>query len=268
MNRRVAATLAVVALLGLAGCSALPMFEEPSPTTTATPSPTAHGTPTPTTTVDPDEYPDGYGPSGLVAPDVAAANHERTLAGYESYRFRFDVGVGAGNGTRDAFVYLLRVDHGAKRVLEIRDDGEVTRHQYLEEDRLYVMLEVDGEESYNSTDAEYVPEQFSGIQFVAPLFEHVEYGPPDVLETENGTIYRYRSRRVTDPNVILPANVTADEIASFEVELLVHEDGYVRGARYAVVTEEGSELGAIATIDGVNATAVDRPDWYDRATDG
>lgn len=270
MDRRVAATVAVVALLSLAGCSALPVFDgEPStPTSATTPAastPTSGADPTPTAA--PVAFPDGYGPSGVVDADAAVANHNRTLTGYGSYRFRFDVGIGNGTGTRDAFVYLLRADHDAATALEIRDDGDTTRSHYYEDDRIYVRVESGGDPRHNATAFEYTPHRLTGIQFIATLFDHVEYGGATVRDTDNGTIYRYRSRTVTDPGAILPTDTTTEEIASFDVELFVHEDGYVRFARYTVVTDDGTELAAIARIDAVNETTVDRPSWYDQAAD-
>ncbi|WP_254837628.1 DUF7537 family lipoprotein [Natronomonas marina] len=276
MDRRVVATVAVVVVLSLAGCSALPAFDQdqtpaatPSPTATTTPS----ATPTPTATPTPQDpanvdYPDGYGPDGIEDPDAAARTHVDALVGADSYRFRFDVGVGSGNGTEDAFVYLLSVDQANETALEIRDDGDATRYQYYENDRLYLRLVVDGDEQYNATDTEFVPEQFTGSQYLGPLFEHVEYGTPETVDTDNGTLHRYRSENVTDPDAILPGNATEAEIASFTVQLVVHEDGYVRGARYIVVTENGSELAAVALVEDVNAETVTRPEWYDRAAEG
>jgi len=264
MYRRVVATAAAVALVAVAGCSALPVFDGPGSTPTATPSPAADGTPT----AAPIEYPEGYGATGVVDADAAAANHVRALSGYDSYRYRFDVGVGNGTGTADAFVYLLRVEHTDRQALEIRDDGDATRFQYFETDRLYLKLEAGEDARYNSTDSRYDRERFSGIQFLAPLFDHVDYGGPDVRETENGTYYRYRSEAVTDGAAILPADVTDEEIASFDVTLVVHEDGSVRAARYDVVTERDTHLSALATVEAVNDTSVERPDWFERAADG
>lgn len=272
MQRRVVATLAVVLLTCIAGCSALPVFDGPgeSATPTATQSPTGDngGPGTPTATASPLEFPAGYDATGVSNASRAVAAHESALAGYDSYRYRFDVGVGEGNETTDAFVYLLRVDHADRRALQIRDDGEVSRAQYFEGNRLYLKLDVRGDVSYNATDHEYVREEFSGIQFIAPLFEHVEYAGADVRETDNGTFYRYRSERVTDPAAILPANTTSESIDSFDVTLVVHEDGAVRGASYRVVTEQGTHLTALVTVDRIDATDVDRPDWYDEAAEG
>ena len=263
MYLRVVATAAAVALVSVAGCSALPVFDGPGPTPTATPPPAADGTPTAT----PIEYPEGYGATGVVDAAAAAANHERALSGYDSYRYRFDVGVGNGTGTTDAFVYLLRVEHTDQQALEIRDDGDATRFQYFETDRLYLKLEAGEDVTYNSTDHRYVRERFSGIQFLAPLFDHVDYGGPDIRGTDNGTYYRYRSEAVTDGAAILPADVTDEEIASFDVTLVVHEDGSVRAARYDVVTERDTHLSALATVEAVNDTSVERPDWVERAAD-
>jgi len=275
MDRRVAATVAMVALFSLAGCSALPVFDggSPSPTSPATPTPTPTPTPdtgaaTPTQTAEPVAFPDGYGPAGIVDADAAVANHNRTLTESDSYRFRFDVGVGSGSGTRDAFVYLLRADHDAEMALEIRDDGHTSQSRYYENDRLYLRFENGSQEAYNSTDSEYRANRLTGIQFIAPLFEHVEYGGADIRETDNGTIYRYRSERVTNPEAILPTDTSEEDIESFDVELFVHADGYVRFARYTVVTTDGTELAAIARVDQVDETTVDRPAWYDKAADG
>jgi hypothetical protein len=266
MDRRLVVT--VVAVVSLAGCSALPVFDGPGATPSATPTadtPTPDGTPT--ATAEPLEYPDGYGASGVVDPVAASLNHERTLAGYDSFRFRFDVGVGNDSGPTDAFVYLLRVDHTDEQALEIRDDGDIARYQYFENDRLYVKLEAGGDVSYNSTDHQYVRERFSGTEFLTPLFEHVEYGGPDVRRTDNGTFYRYRSEAVTNASAAIPAGVTNEEVDSFDVTLVVHEDGSVRAVSYTVVTDQDTRLTALATVEGINGTSVERPDWYDEAAD-
>jgi hypothetical protein len=268
MDRRLVVTVAVVAVVSLAGCSALPVFDGPGATPTTTPiadTPTPDGTPT--ATAEPLEYPDGYGASGVVDPVAASLTHERTLAGYDSFRFRFDVGVGNESGPTDAFVYLLRVDHTDEQALEIRDDGDIARYQYFESDRLYVKLEVEDDVSYNSTDLQYVRERFSGTEFLTPLFEHVDYGGPDIRRTDNGSFYRYRSEEVTNASAAIPAGVTNEGIESFNVTLVVHEDGSVRAVSYTVVTEQDTRLTALATVEGINSTSVERPDWYDAAAD-
>jgi hypothetical protein len=269
MDRRVVATVAVVALFSLAGCSALPVFDGPESTAPATSTPTT--TPTvdrsPTATPAPLAYPDGYGARGVLDGEAAVESHQRALGGYDSYRFRFDVGVGNESGTTDAFVYLVRVEPAAERALEIRDDASITRFQYYENDRLYLKVEVGDAVTYNSTDLAFPRGRLTGIQFLVPLFEHVEYGGPTIRENENGTFYRYRSETVTNASAIIPANVTNEEIDSFDVSLIVHEDGPVRVVRYEAVTTRGTELSVLATVEGINGTAVERPDWYEQAAD-
>ena len=268
MDRRALATVAVVVLLSLAGCSALPIWDdgqpEPTATPTATLAPTATPPPEPPSSED---YPEGYGPDGIEDAEAAIQGHTETLTGYEGYRFRFDIGVGSGNGTQDNFIYLVRANRADQRAIEIRDGGDVTRTQYHEAERLYLELAVGDETTYNATDYEFAGERLTGQQYVAPLLENVEYGRATRVETDNGTIYRYTSERVTDPEAILRGNTTGDEIADVTVELLVHEDGYVRGARYIVITEDGTELGAVAVVDSVDDVEVTRPEWYDRAAE-
>lgn len=267
MERRVVAAAAVVVVvISLAGCSVLLGDGGAGPSTaTPIPEPTATATPTPGPAAF--DYPDGYGPDGVTDATAAAETHAGTLAGYDSYRIRFDVAVGAGNGTESRFSYRLSVDQTDETALEIREDGVVTRRQYYENDRLYANVETPDGEQYNATDAPFAPEAFGGGEFIDPLFGAVDYGTPERVETDNGTVYRYRSERVTDPRAIVPGNVVDEGIRRFDVQLLVHEDGYVRGARYTVVTEKGTELQGVAVVDSVGDERVERPAWYDRAAE-
>jgi len=267
MDRRALLTVALALLALSAGCSVLigddgstatpPSAQEPTPTEGATATPPADRS-----------YPDGYGPDGVADPDVAAENHVETLTGVDSYRFRFDVGVSGGDGTDDAFVYLASVDRRNETALEVRDDGDVTRYQYYEDDRLYLRLVVGEEETYNATDEPFAPERLTGDQFLRPLLGNVEYGGAERVESDDCTGYRYTRERVTDPAAIIPTNATEDDVESFNVELIVHDEGYVCGARYAVVTTDGSGLEAVSVVKNVGAETVTRPDWYDEAAEG
>ena len=264
MDRRVVVTTAVAAVVLLAGCSMLLGGDGATPAPSPTPEATPTDTPTPVP-LEEREFPDGYGPDGVENAETAAGTHVETMTGYDSYRFRFDVRVSSGNGTDDAFVYLTSVDRENGRALEIRDDGEVTRYQYYEDDRVYVRVVSGDGETYNATDQQFGRARLAGNQFLDPLLEYVEYGEAEPVSTDNGTVYRYTSERVTEPGTILSADISEAEIRSFEVELLVHEDGYIRGAKYVVVTKDGSGLEAVATVDSIGVETVTRPDWYDEA---
>jgi len=264
MERRVVAAAAVVVVVSLVGCSVL-LGDGGAGPSTATPTPEPTVTATPTPGPEAFDYPDGYGPNGVADATIAAETHAGTLAGYDSYRVRFD--VGAGDGTESRLSYRLSVDQSDETALEVREDGIVTRRQYYEDDRLYANVSTPDGEQYNATDAPFAPEAFGGGEFIYPLFGAVDYGTPERVETDNGTVYRYRSERVTDPRAIVPGNVVDEGIRRFDVQLLVHEDGYVRGARYTVVTEEGTELRGIAVVDSVGDERVERPAWYDRAAE-
>ena len=266
MDRRVVVTTAVAAVVLLAGCSMLLGGDGATPAPSPTPEATPTDTPTPVP-LEEREFPDGYGPDGVENAETAAGTHVETMTGYDSYRFRFDVRVSSGNGTDDAFVYLTSVDGENGKALELRDDGEVTRYQYYEDDRVYVRVVSGDEEAYNATDQQFGRARLAGNQFLDPLLEYVEYGEAEPVSTDNGTVYRYTSERVTEPGTILSADISEAEIRSFEVELLVHEDGYIRGAKYVVVTEDGSGLEAVATVDSIGEVTVTRPDWYDEAAE-
>ncbi|PSQ44618.1 hypothetical protein BRD14_00800, partial [Halobacteriales archaeon SW_5_68_122] len=231
MDRRVVVTTAVAAVVLLAGCSMLLGGDGATPAPSPTPEATPTDTPTPVP-LEEREFPDGYGPDGVENAETAAGTHVETMTGYDSYRFRFDVRVSSGNGTDDAFVYLTSVDGENGKALELRDDGEVTRYQYYEDDRVYVRVVSGDEEAYNATDQQFGRARLAGNQFLDPLLEYVEYGEAEPVSTDNGTVYRYTSERVTEPGTILSADISEAEIRSFEVELLVHEDGYIRGAKY------------------------------------
>ena len=266
MDRQVVVTTAVAAVVLLAGCSMLLGGDGATPAPSPTPEATPTDTPTPVP-LEEREFPDGYGPDGVENAETAAGTHVETMTGYDSYRFRFDVRVSSGNGTDDAFVYLTSVDGENGKALELRDDGEVTRYQYYEDDRVYVRVVSGDEEAYNATDQQFGRARLAGNQFLDPLLEYVEYGEAELVSTDNGTVYRYTSERVTEPGTILSADISEAEIRSFEVELLVHEDGYIRGAKYVVVTEDGSGLEAVATVDSIGEVTVTRPDWYDEAAE-
>jgi hypothetical protein len=68
VDRRALATVAVVVLLSLAGCSALPIRDDGQPEPTATPAPTATPPPEPPSSED---YPEGYGPDGIEDAEAA-----------------------------------------------------------------------------------------------------------------------------------------------------------------------------------------------------
>lgn len=271
MDRRFLLAGAVVALVVLSGCSALPLWDDgpaPTPTPTETPAedpPEADPSGEEGDGPEDVEYPAGWAPDGLNASETAIANHIETLSGYDNYFFRFDTEIRDGGEQQEAFVYFLSVDNENERASVVTDDGGVQRVAFYEGDSEYIRVDDGDEVRYDRNDWEFGATQFAGVQFVGPMVANVEYGDAEVVETDNGTFYRYVSEEVTNPSAVLRGEELDDEIASFEVSLVVHEDGSIREAGYVVETERGAEIRGIATVGGVGDVSIERPDWVDEA---
>lgn len=281
MKRRFA-LLAVVVLVSLAGCSALPVWDEGDTGTTPAPddsTPTATATPTGESSdsvpsADPDadpgsgpadaDYPDGYGPGGVTDAGTAATTHIDALAGYDGYIFSYDSLIQAGDANT-TFTYQQIVDRADERAYVIQDTGEASQVSYFEDDRVYIRVESDDEVRYNDSDRAYNMSEFSGIQFVGPLLANVEYGNATVHETEEGTFYSYASENVTDPGAILRSDVDESEIDSFETSIVIDERGTIR--RAAFVVESDRTVSVQMGFGELNATDVQRPDWFEQAND-
>jgi|GEM_PF-3527415 len=284
MNRRLGVLAALVLFVSLAGCSALPVWDEGGTDTTpeadgATPTPTA--TPTPAgessdsvPSADPDAdpgeapadaaYPDGYGPSGVTDAGTAAATHLDALTGYDGYIFSYDSLIQEGEANT-TFTYQQIVDRDDERAYVIQDTGEASQVSYFEDDRVYIRVESGDEVRYNDSDRAYNMSEFSGIQFVGPLLANVEYGNATVHETDEGTFYSYASENVTNPAAILRSDVDESEIDSFETSIVVDERGTIR--RAAFVVESDRTVSVQMGFGEINDTSVDRPDWFEQAND-
>lgn len=282
--KRPVALLAVVVLVSLAGCSALPVWDEGGPDATpdpdgSTPAPTA--TPTPTggssdsvPSADPDadpgegpadaDYPDGYGPSGVTDAGTAVTTHIDALAGYEGYIFSYDSLIEEGDANT-TFTYQQIVDRADERAYVIQDTGEASQVSYFEDDRVYIRVESGGEVRYNDSDRAYNMSEFSGIQFVGPLLANVEYGDATVHDTEEGTFYSYASENVTNPGAILRSDVDRSEIDSFETSIVIDERGTIR--RAAFIVESDRTVSVQMGFGELNSTTVQRPDWFEQADD-
>lgn len=277
MDRRVALTAAVAVLLALAGCSALPMWDDNG----ATPTPEADGVATPTETATPEEsapaadpdagegdgpedanYPEGYGPGGLEDPGTATAAHVDALVGFESYLFQYQSRLDTDEGDA-SFTYVTTADNEGEVAYVIQDTGQLSQASYFEDDRVYIRQESDGEVEYNATDREYEMSEFAGVQFVAPLHSGVEYGDAEIIETDDGTFFQYTSDDVTDPEAILQSDVDEDRIERFDVAIVVDTDGAIRSAAFAV--EADNDVTAQMAVGEVGSTNVDRPEWFDEA---
>jgi hypothetical protein len=261
MTRRTLLVLALVLSLSLAGCSALPMWDEGSSDAERDGVPTAD--PGGEGGSGPDvQYPDGYGPNGVEAPDEAMSNHLGTLHEVDGYSFTYDSLVTEGDAET-----ATGIVHHADNVDEVgyeiqnRADGSVVT--YFEDDHVYTRIEQDGEVRYNATAYDYKMSRFTGYQFIGPLLAQVEYKDAEVVETEEGTFYHYVSEEVLGPAEVLRSDVDEDRIERFDVAIVVDDDGVVRHANFVV--EADRNVTVTMNVDEINSTNVERPDWYDEA---
>ena len=263
MTRRTLLLVAVVLSLSLAGCSALPMWDDGSPGADQDGVPTAD--PGGEGGDGPDvEYPDGYGPNGVEEPDSALSAHLGTLAEVDGYSFTYDALISEGDSeTAVGLVYHAdNVDEVGYQIQNRPDAAVVT---YFEDGAAYTRIEQDGEVRYNATETDYKMSRFTGYQFVGPLLAQVEYGDAEVVETEEGTFYQYVSEEVHNPDGILRSDVDEDRIERFDVAIVVDEDGVVRHANFVV--EADRNVTVTMNVDEIGETDVSRPDWYDEARD-
>lgn len=279
MDRRVALTLVVAVFIALAGCSALPVWDEnggANPTPDAeTDTPTV--TPTPTESVpsaDPGgeggdgpedaSYPPGYNSSGIADGGTATAAHVDALLNYSSYLFTYQSRLETSQGN-SSFTYTTIVDNDDEVAYVVQDTSQGAQAFYFEDDRVYVRDETGDETRYNSTDRPYNMEEFSGVQFIAPLLGSVEYNDAEVIETGSGTFYRYTSEEVTDPGAILMTDVDEDRIDRFDVSIVVDSQGAIREAMFVV--EADNDVTVRMSVGEVGSTDVERPTWFDEADD-
>ncbi|MFT4885756.1 MAG: hypothetical protein ACI8U4_003284 [Natronomonas sp.] len=275
MDRRVALTLVVAVFLPLAGCSALPIWDD---TGEATPdSGTATPTVTPTESV-PDanpggeggdgpedaSYPPGYNASGISDAGTATAAHVDALLNYPNYLFTYQSRLETEQGNT-SFTYNTIVDNEGEVAYVVRDTSQGAQAFYYEDDRVYVRDETGDDTRYNSSDRQYNMEEFSGVQFIAPLLGGVEYNDAEVIETDSGTYYRYTSAEVTDPESILGTEVDENRIDRFDVSIVVDSEGAIREAVFVV--EADNDVTARMSVGEVGSTTVERPTWFDEADD-
>lgn len=267
MPRRTILLVAVVLSLSLAGCSALPMWDDDTP---------GDGTPTDADgvpTADPGgeggagpdvDYPDGYGPGGVADAETALDGHVDALGATDGYTFTYDGLVREGDS--ETAIGLVNYADNADGVgYEVQNLPGSAVAAYYENDTRYLQVEQGGEVQYNSTAVSYSMSRFSGHQYVGPLLANVEYGDAEVIETDRETFYHYVGEEVTDPSAILRNQVDEDRVERFDVAIVVDEDGVVRHANFVV--EADRDVTVTMDVGEIGSTDADRPEWYDEAAD-
>lgn len=263
MDRRVALTVALVVVVSLSGCSALPIWDGGDSNggagtpTVPSPEPGGGGGGGPDVT-----YPSGYGPSGVTDPGEALSSHVGALTATNGYIFSHQSVIQEADGE-----VVIQIDQTADNQDEVGYVRRVTPNraivEYYEDGMVYIRNDNGTETTYNSSASNYTMSEFTGLQFVGPLLAHVDYQDAEVVDTEQGTFYRYSSEEVTNPGAILRSDVDESRIDRFEVGIVVDENGVVRQARFVV--EADRDITVDMGVSEIGTTDVSRPDWFQQA---
>lgn len=263
MDRRVALTAAVVVLVSLSGCSALPIWDGGNSNdgagtpTVPSPEPGGGGGDGPDVT-----YPSGYGPSGVTNPGEALSSHVGSLTATNGYIFSHQSVIQTNDG--QAVIQISQsADNQDEVGFVVRETPDGGIAEYYENGTVYIRDATGEETTYNSSTSNYSMADFTGLQFVGPLLAHVDYRDAEVVETEQGNFYRYSSEEVTNPGAILRSDVNESKIDRFEVGIVVDENGVVRQARFVV--EADRDITVDMGVSEIGTTDVGRPDWFQQA---
>lgn len=251
MNSRSKLVLAVVLVIGLAGCSGLSPFGSGS------------------------AYPDGYNESEITDPETAAEQHNQALSEYDSYtqkmnitssnqgvEMNMSVQVDESNKQASADTKLNKEDEEVMR-LEMYQDGNTTYEKT--ETPLFGTV-------YNTTDESF--STFLGNETnntdKAELFSNANFEEGGTVTRNDETLYRYNATEVDDPEefINLSESSEADSVESFNATLLVDEEGIMRSLTIDMTTTtlgETQEISAEIRITDLDSTTVEEPDWLEEA---
>lgn len=261
MKRRAVVTTAAASVATLAGCSALPMWDD-SPEVDGGP-PTADPEAEPGDGPDAD-YPAGYGPDGIEDADEALEAHADAFLSYDSYIFTFESMLEQDGS--DVVVAIQQIaDNRSETGYIIQEDGTSSEVRYFEDEHVYARRATGDDVEFESREVEYSMAEFTGAAHVDPLLQGVEYGAAEVFDDDEEQYFRYASEEVFDPGAVLRHDVDPDRVERFDAGVVVDGDGAVRHASFAgeVDVHFRGEMG-VSEIDSAN---IDRPEWYDEADD-
>lgn len=264
MDRRLLAVAGVALLATTAGCSLLGGG-------TATPTPTEQPTATPTDA--PFEYPEGFAASGVTDGATAAETHRAAITDLDSFTVTYDATLATGNETITVD-YDQPSDLADQRALlqfrvssEQRFYGSTT--QFYTADTVYVRSKMPRNETTYSNESQAFNESaLAASQFVGPLLTDVRYGEATVLTRNGEPMARYEATELVSARAVFGEGITTENVSSFSATLWVDADGVVRRVEYSATVDQGDSsrsVDATIQVSGIGDTAVERPDWVDRA---
>jgi hypothetical protein len=273
--RRQAATLVVVALVLLSGCSLLDggtptPGAEPTSTPTASPTPTLTASPTPT----PVPYPEGYSGEGVTNATAARGGHIDGLLATTNFSLGYNATVRTPNGTSQVTL-LQAVSPGGPRALTDtviaatgnRGSGAVRRTRFYTNATQFIRIQRDGNTTFGTINGTLPAEAFVGRQYVDAALTNVSYDGGERVEQAGETFFRFNATGIEDPGALLSSRIAPEDVTGGQVTLVVDRDGVVRSVQYSATVERNGETirySVAFAVSGIDQTPVQRPDWAQR----
>lgn len=253
MKSRSKLVLAVVLVIGLAGCSGLSPFGSGS------------------------AYPDGYNESEITDPETAAEQHSEALSEYDSYTHELNATYPDQDATMNLTVQIDEANKQASMDTKLdREDEEVMRiEMYQDGNTTYEKTEMALFGTvYNTTDESFA--SFEGNQTnttdIDDWFANASFEEADTVTRDDETLYRYNATDVDDPeafeNLAIAEGETIDSIESFNTTVLVNKEGLIRSLGFDMTVTylgETQDISAEIRITDLDSTTVEEPDWLEEA---
>lgn len=265
MRRRLA-ILAVVALVALAGCSAITPDDASGGDGIRDGGADGNDTPESTdvrATVETVDYPTGYDESGVVDSAAAVRAHDEAVQSAEGFRFAADVTItvpnrsGDGPDERMAFDLETVVDNEAGTEYSRAEfDGNATETYRTSDGVLYTRNEVGGDVWYRQESSGSVSE-FTLSDFEAAIAS-VDLEPRSVETDGSTTLITYAGDEIDDPNGEF------GNVDNASVELVVDTKGRIHEFAVESSAADGPDLDVSFAFEFESVT-VEEPAWLDEA---
>lgn len=249
MANRSAIAVALVAVVLLAGCSAI-VGDDPS------------GPDSP----DEFEYADGYDADGVTNDSAAIRSYQHALTNRSSFTTVYDQNV-TGQETNLSYEVRYEVDVDREQAYHRVEAPslEFEREEYYGDDTKYTRLVNAGDEQTTSSDVAFTPGNFTGIDAVERMLSNDTDFETSVEERDGTPVVVYETEGPA--NAATMFDLVEENVTSFSASFAVDSEGVVRTASYDLeYTSEGGEELTI-TLDfevrDIDATTVDRPGWVD-----
>lgn len=249
MANRSAIAVALVAVVVLAGCSALV-------------GDGAGGPDSP----DEFEYAAGYNADGVTNDSEAIRSHQHALTNRSGFTTVYDQNV-TGEETNLTYEVRYEVDVDGEEAYHRVDAPslEFVREEYYGNDTRYTRVVNAGEEQTSSNDAALSAGNFTGIDAIERMLSNDTDFETSIEERDGTPVVVYETEGAA--NAVTMFSLVEENVTSFSASFAVDSDGLVRTARYDLeyTSESGEELTitldfAVRDLDG---TTVDRPGWVD-----